>query len=219
MGRPFVSTGVTCRHQLPIRQCNIRPILPACDWEILEWSKPTNLIYRASINKEIVPSLIALLNNGCLFGNHFPISHHFPLDWPSRVLFFFLVLSFVPFSCIPSCTPWHAGVPGNSATALERFTRVAPTKLFVSLTQSIWGLSWLSVVTLIASLLRRRVLLWLKHFVFWFILLLLFKREKMSTGVNVTADSICKSWCKISRLTLKINLTSQQVHFLLQQHR
>lgn len=92
---PFVSTSVTCRHQLPIRQCNIRPILPACDWEILEWSKPTNLIYRASINKEIVPSLIALLNNGCLFGNHFPISQHFPLDWPSRVLFFFLFFSFV----------------------------------------------------------------------------------------------------------------------------
>lgn len=91
--RPFVSTGVTCRHQLPIRQCNIRPILPACDWEILEWSKPTNLIYRASINKEIVPSLIALLNNGCLFGNHFPISHHFPLDWPSRVLFLISFLS------------------------------------------------------------------------------------------------------------------------------
>lgn len=86
-------TGVTCRHQLPIRQCNIRPILPACDWEILEWSKPTNLIYRASINKEIVPSLIALLNNGCLFGNHFPISHHFPLHWPSRVLFFISFLS------------------------------------------------------------------------------------------------------------------------------
>lgn len=95
VGRPFVSTGVTCRHQLPIRQCNIRPILPACDWEILEWSKPTNLIYRASINKEIVPSLIALLNNGCLFGNHFPISHHFPLDWPSKdSSFFFQFLSF-----------------------------------------------------------------------------------------------------------------------------
>lgn len=74
VGRPFVLTGVTRRHQLPIRQCNIRPILPVCDWEILEWSKATNLIYTASINKEIVPSLIALLNNGCLFGNHFPIS-------------------------------------------------------------------------------------------------------------------------------------------------
>lgn len=83
VGRPFVSACVTCRHQLPIRQCNIPPILPACDWEILKWSKPTNVIYRASISKEIVPSLIALLNNGCVFGNHFPISHHFPLDWPS----------------------------------------------------------------------------------------------------------------------------------------
>ena len=92
-GRPFVLIGVTCHHQLPIRQYNIRQILPACDWEILKWSKPTNLIYRASINKEIVPFLIALLNNGCLFGNHFPISHHFPLDWPSWVFFpFFSIL-------------------------------------------------------------------------------------------------------------------------------
>lgn len=92
VGHPFVSIGVTCRHQLPIRQCNILPILPPCDCEILEWSKLTNLIYRASINKEIVPSLIALLNNGCLFGNHFPISHHFPSDRPRRVFSFcFLV--------------------------------------------------------------------------------------------------------------------------------
>lgn len=83
-GHPFVLTSVTCRHQLPIRQCNIRPILPACDWEILEWSKLTNLIYRASRNKEIVPSLIALLNNECLFGNHFPISHYLPLNQARR---------------------------------------------------------------------------------------------------------------------------------------
>lgn len=32
----------------------------------------------------------------------------------------------------------------------------------------------------------------------------------MSTGVNVTVDSICKSLCKISRLNLEINLTLQQ---------
>lgn len=40
------------------------------------------------MNREIVPSLIALLNNGCLFGNHFPISNHLPVDWPSRVPFY-----------------------------------------------------------------------------------------------------------------------------------
>lgn len=80
VGRPFILTDVACRHQLPIRECNIHPILLVCEWEILEWSEPTNLIYKAGINKEIVPSLIALLNNGCVFGNHFSISHHFPAD-------------------------------------------------------------------------------------------------------------------------------------------
>ena len=40
------------------------------------------------MNREIVPFLIALLNNGCMFSNHFPISNHLPVDWPSRVPFY-----------------------------------------------------------------------------------------------------------------------------------
>lgn len=38
------------------------------------------MIRKGSINKEIVPSLIGLLNNGRVLGNHFPVSLHFPAD-------------------------------------------------------------------------------------------------------------------------------------------
>ena len=204
VGRPFVLTGVTCRHQLPIRQCNIRPILPVCDWEILEWSKPTNLIYRASINKEIVPSLIALLNNGCLFGNHFPISHHFPIDRPGRVLSFsfLLSLSLFPYfhpSSFLFCPLLHSSLYISKPHSLSLWPKVSGDS---------------SDATVIPSLLRRRVLLWLKHFVFWFILSL-FRDRNCHHSTNVRVDSICKSLCKISRLNLKINLTLQQVNFFL----
>jgi len=77
----------------------------------LEWSKATNLIYRASINKKIVPSLIALLNNGCMFGNHFPISHHFPLNWLSRPPLLF----FLSFPLFLAAGLWWAGVLWNGA--------------------------------------------------------------------------------------------------------
>lgn len=101
VSRPFVLTGVTCRHQFPIRQNNIHPILPACDWEISKWSKPTNRIYSARINEETEPSLIALLNNGCLFGNHFPISQ------PSLRI---IRCNFLPFF-FPSPFRWGGSLP------------------------------------------------------------------------------------------------------------
>lgn len=126
VGRPFFLTGVTCHRQLPIRQCNIRPILPVYDWEILKWSKATNLIYRASINKEIVPSLIALLNNGCLFGNHFSISHHFPRDWPNREpSFFFFCYYFLVFLSFLLHFFIYTLICRGSLTKMKRFTYLA----------------------------------------------------------------------------------------------
>lgn len=143
VSHPFVSTGVTCRHQFPIRQNNIHPILPACDWEISEWSKPTNRIYGARINEQTEPSLIALLNNGCLFGNHFPISQRFYTSSARPVPL--VLVSFLLF------------LYGGSVCLFD----------LMSLGTS-WTLS--DDAQLIASLLRRRVLLSLKHLLLWFML-------------------------------------------------